>query len=154
MMKTSYRRMTIDHCIRDRLPVVHRCVELRKKLLSLDALHCYDHAPLVAELNQHYPSIRRRSWWRPEAIGDEYGQILQTGLNSRWIDVCEQRKISGATPWDPDSSPYVLLNFTGTLDSVTLAHGWATAHSYYSNQHQPCQTAGYKLFVAEVASNQ
>ncbi|MFQ9800525.1 MAG: M3 family metallopeptidase [Clostridia bacterium] len=50
--------------------------------------------------------------------------------------------------------PYVLLNFTGTLDSVsTLAHEMGhSLHSYYSNQHQPYQTAGYKLFVAEVAS--
>ncbi len=145
--------------IRDRLPVMHRYVELRKKLLSLDALHCYDmYAPLVAELNQHYSFDQAKELVAQalKPLGDEYGQILQTGLNSRWIDVYENKgKSSGAYSWGTyDSSPYVLLNFTGTLDSVsTLAHEMGhSLHSYYSNQHQPYQTAGYKLFVAEVAS--
>ena len=53
-----------------------------------------------------------------------------------------------------DSNPYILLNFSGTLDSVsTLAHEMGhTIHSWRSRQHQPPQYADYTLFVAEVAS--
>ncbi len=50
--------------------------------------------------------------------------------------------------------PYVLLNYTGTLDSqFTLAHEMGHAiHSYLSNRTQPVVYADYVIFVAEVAS--
>ena len=50
--------------------------------------------------------------------------------------------------------PYVLLNYQGTLDDVfTLAHEMGHAlHSYYSDTTQPYINAGYRIFVAEVAS--
>ena len=50
--------------------------------------------------------------------------------------------------------PYVLLNYTGTLDSqFTLAHEMGHAlHSYLSNKTQNPVDAGYVIFVAEVAS--
>ena len=50
--------------------------------------------------------------------------------------------------------PYVLLNYTGTLDSqFTLAHEMGHAlHSYLSNKHQNPIDADYVIFVAEVAS--
>ena len=48
----------------------------------------------------------------------------------------------------------VLLNYNESLDHVfTLAHEMGHAlHSYYSNQNQTYVNAGYRLFVAEVAS--
>ena len=50
--------------------------------------------------------------------------------------------------------PYVLLNYTGTLDSqFTLAHEMGHAlHSYLSNKNQPTVYSDYVIFVAEVAS--
>ena len=50
--------------------------------------------------------------------------------------------------------PYVLLNYTGTLDSqFTLAHEMGHAlHSYLSNKTQNPIDADYVIFVAEVAS--
>ena len=50
--------------------------------------------------------------------------------------------------------PYVLLNYTGTLDSqFTLAHEMGHAlHSYLSNKNQNPIDADYVIFVAEVAS--
>ncbi len=49
--------------------------------------------------------------------------------------------------------PYVLLNYNGSLNHVfTLAHEMGHAlHSWYSDQNQT-YNAGYRLFVAEVAS--
>ena len=50
--------------------------------------------------------------------------------------------------------PYVLLNYNGSLNHVfTLAHEMGHAlHSWYSDQNQTYINAGYRLFVAEVAS--
>ena len=52
------------------------------------------------------------------------------------------------------ANPYVLLNFNGTLDHVfTLAHEMGHAiHSCCSDRSQPYTYAGYRIFVAEVAS--
>jgi oligoendopeptidase F len=50
--------------------------------------------------------------------------------------------------------PYQLLNFNGAWDDVsTLAHeSGHSMHSYLSAASQPYATAGYSIFVAEVAS--
>ena len=50
--------------------------------------------------------------------------------------------------------PYVLLNYSGTLDSqFTLAHEMGHAiHSYLSTKTQPTVYSEYVIFVAEVAS--
>ena len=50
--------------------------------------------------------------------------------------------------------PYVLLNYQQTTSDVfTIAHELGHAmHSYHSSLAQPQEKAGYKIFVAEVAS--
>ena len=89
-------------------------------------------------------------------MGEEYLSKLQEGFDNRWIDVYENEgKRSGAYSWGAyGTHPYVLLNFQGTLDHVfTLAHEMGHAlHSYYSDANQTYINAGYKIFVAEVAS--
>ena len=63
-------------------------------------------------------------------------------------------KRSGAYSAGARVHPYVLLNFTGDLDSqFTLAHEMGHAiHSYLSNRTQRPVDADYVIFVAEVAS--
>ena len=64
-------------------------------------------------------------------------------------------KRTGAFSWGAyGTHPYVFLNFAGTLDDVfTIIHEMGHAmHTYYSNSNQPYIYAGYKIFVAEVAS--
>ena len=88
-------------------------------------------------------------------MGERYGKILQEGFNNRWIDVYENTgKRSGAYSAGARVHPYVLLNYTGTLDSeFTLAHEMGHAiHSYLSNKTQPIVYSDYVIFVAEVAS--
>ena len=72
------------------------------------------------------------------------------------FDVYEnQGKRSGAYSWGAyGTHPYVLLNYQGTLNDVfTLAHEMGHAlHSWYSDETQPYIYAGYRIFVAEVAS--
>jgi oligoendopeptidase F len=88
-------------------------------------------------------------------MGEEYRAILKEGFENRWIDVYENAgKRSGAYSAGTFKHPFVLLNYTGTLDSqFTLAHEMGHAlHSYLSNKHQNPIDAGYVIFVAEVAS--
>ena len=81
---------------------------------------------------------------------------MTQGFENRWIDVYENEgKRSGAYSWGTyGCHPYVLLNFHGTLNDVfTLAHEMGhSIHSWYSDKNQPFTYAGYKIFVAEVAS--
>ncbi|MBQ1850677.1 MAG: oligoendopeptidase F family protein, partial [Lachnospiraceae bacterium] len=81
---------------------------------------------------------------------------LREGFENRWIDVYENEgKRSGAySAGAYGTHPYVLLNHNDTLDAMfTLAHEMGHAlHSCYSNENQPSIYAGYKIFVAEVAS--
>ena len=88
-------------------------------------------------------------------LGEDYRKILKEGFENRWIDVYHNEgKRSGAYSAGAAVHPYVLLNYTGTLDSVfTLAHEMGHAlHSYHSNKYQNPVDADYVIFVAEVAS--
>ena len=90
------------------------------------------------------------------ALGEDYQAVLKQAREQRWIDPYENvGKSSGAYSWGTyDSHPYVLLNYKENLDSLlTVAHEMGHAmHSYHSDKAQPHTTAGYSLFVAEVAS--
>ena len=89
-------------------------------------------------------------------LGEDYQAVLKKAREERWIDVYENAgKSSGAYSWGTyDSHPFVLMNYHPSLDSLlTIAHEMGhSMHSYYSNAAQPYTTAGYSLFVAEVAS--
>ena len=73
-------------------------------------------------------------------LGDEYLAQVDNGTKDGWIDVYEnQGKTSGAYSFGSyDSKPYILLNYTDTLDDAfTLAHELGhSMHSHYSNTTQ------------------
>ncbi len=137
---------------------MYRYVELRKKLLKLDELHMYDlYTPIVGDVDVSIPfeEAKETVYQALAPMGDGYRAILQEGFDNRWIDVYENvGKCSGAYSAGLRKHPYVLLNYSGTLDSMfTLAHEMGHAiHSYLSNKHQPATYANYSIFVAEVAS--
>ncbi len=144
--------------VHENLDKLHRYVRLRKQKLGLDELHMYDlYAPLAQgpaqriDFNQAKQAVAQAL----APLGEAYGKILQEGFQNRWIDVYENPgKRSGAYSAGARVHPYVLLNYTGTLDSqFTLAHEMGHAiHSYLSNRTQPVVYADYVIFVAEVAS--
>lgn len=144
---------------RNYLPLLHKYVGIRKKALGLSKLHMYDmYVPLVKDMQMKisYEEAKRLVYEAMEPLGKEYQQFLKIGFEGGWIDVYENEgKRSGAYSWGCyESHPYVLLNHQDDLNSVfTLAHEMGHAlHSYYSNRNQPYIYAGYKIFVAEVAS--
>ena len=140
------------------LDKMHRYVRLRKKLLGVDSLHFYDiYTPLVQEADRAIPyeQAKQTVYEALAPLGEQYRAILKEGFESRWIDVYQNTgKRSGAYSAGAAVHPYVLLNYTGTLDSqFTLAHEMGHAlHSYLSNKHQNPVDADYVIFVAEVAS--
>ena len=140
------------------LDKMHRYVRLRKKLLGVDQLHFYDiYTPLVQDLNKSIPyeQAKQTVYDALHPLGEDYRKILKEGFDNRWIDVYENRgKRTGAYSAGTKVHPYVLLNYTGSLDSeFTLAHEMGHAlHSYLSNKHQNPIASDYVIFVAEVAS--
>ena len=137
---------------------MHRYVRLRKKLLGVDDLHFYDvYTPLVADVDKKIPYTQAKQtiYDALAPLGDDYRKVLQEGFDNRWIDVYQNEgKRSGAYSAGAAVHPYVLMNYSGTLDSqFTLAHEMGHAlHSYYSNKTQNPFDADYVIFVAEVAS--
>ena len=140
------------------LPEMHRYVRLRKKLLGVEDLHFYDiYTPLVADVDKHIPyeQAKQTIYEALKPLGEGYRAILKEGFENRWVDVYPNvGKRSGAYSAGASVHPYVLMNYTGTLDSqFTLAHEMGHAlHSYFSNVHQNPIDADYVIFVAEVAS--
>lgn len=145
--------------IHKHLPLMHRYLNLRKKLLKVDDLHMYDlFAPVVEEfdMNISYEEAKKRVRDSLVPLGEEYLAGLEKGFNEGWIDVYENEgKRSGAYSWGAyGTHPYVLLNHKDNLNSMfTLTHEMGHAmHSYLSDEALPYRDAQYTIFLAEVAS--
>ena len=145
--------------VHDALPAFYRYVALRKRLLGVDQLHMYDtYVPVVpaVDLAHTYDEAMDIVCEATAPLGQDYVNTMRRGLLDGWVDRYENvGKRSGAySSGCYDSMPYILLNFTGTLDSVfTLAHELGhSMHTWNSNRHQPYHMAEYSLLVAEVAS--
>ena len=150
--------LNLIEAVHQNMDKMHRYVRLRKKLLGVDELHFYDvYTPLVEGVDKEIPYAQAKQtvYDSLAPLGEEYRKILKEGFDNRWIDVYQNEgKRSGAYSAGAAVHPYVLLNYTGTLDSqFTLAHEMGHAlHSYLSNKHQNPIDADYVIFVAEVAS--
>ena len=141
------------------LPALHEYVKVRKEKLGVDELHMYDlYVPMVGEADKKIPYEEAKEIVLKglAPLGDDYLALLKKGFDEGWIDVYENEgKRSGAYSWGAyGTHPYVLLNYSDTLNNVfTLAHEMGHAlHSYHSDEAQEFIYAGYKIFVAEVAS--
>ena len=145
--------------IHENLHLMHRYVNLRKKMLGVDELHMYDlYTPMIKdiEMSVSYEKAKELIMKGLEPLGKEYINILKSGFENRWVDVYENAgKTSGAYSWGTyDSYPFILMSYKDNVDSMfTLAHEMGhSIHSYYTAQNQPFIYSDYKIFVAEVAS--
>jgi oligoendopeptidase F len=145
--------------IHEYLPLMHRYMDLRKKLLKLDELHMYDlFVPLVDEFEMKitYEEAKAKVYESLAPLGEDYRKVLQDGFDNGWIDIYENEgKRSGAYSWGAfGTHPYVLLNHNDNLNSMfTLTHEMGHAlHSYYSDTNNDYRDAQYTIFLAEVAS--
>jgi len=141
------------------LPAMGDYLALRKKVLGLDELHMYDlYCPMVeaSQLTYTFEEAKQLVKEALRPLGEDYGKLLDKAFDEGWIDVYENRgKTTGAFSCGVYSAhPYVLLNYTNTLDDVfTLAHELGHAmHSYKSDKAQAYPNHNYSIMAAEVAS--
>lgn len=145
--------------VHNRLDLLHRYVNLRKKALGLDDIHMYDlYTPLVPEVKMEvsYKEAKDYILKGLSPLGEEYKEILEEGFSNRWVDVQENvGKRSGAySSGTYGTRPYILMNWQDNVNNLfTLAHEFGhSVHSYYTRENQPYPYANYSIFVAEVAS--
>ena len=141
------------------LDVLHRHVDLKTDRLGIDEVRMHDlYAPLT-DGDAPDVSYEQAKEWVTEAVaplGEEYQSRLAEGLESRWVDVYENKgKRSGAYSGGTyDSQPYILMNYQDDAASMyTLAHELGhSMHSELTSEAQPYVYSNYEIFVAEVAS--
>lgn len=142
------------------LPALYDYYALKRDVLGVQKLHLYDvYAPLIGELDRvySYEEAIEEVLKTVEIYGDEYYNALKEGLTEKgWVDVYPSRgKRGGAfSSGTPDTEPYILLNYTETLDDVsTLAHeAGHSMHTWFSTHYNEPHNSNYTIFVAEVAS--
>lgn len=155
---TSVYRNLIS-TVREHLPILHRYLRLRKKLLGLEELRMWDlYVPMVAAVDKpvRYEEAQRLVQAAAQPLGGHYLEVLKQGFQERWVDVLENAgKTSGAfSDGSYVTPPYILMNWQDDLHrTFTLAHEFGhSLHSYFAREAQPYVYAGYTIFVAEVAS--
>ncbi|WP_458413000.1 oligoendopeptidase F [Schinkia sp. CFF1] len=144
---------------KDNIASMHQYTKIRKEKLQIDELRQYDlSVPLVQGVKQviPYEEAFETMLKALEPLGEDYLNILKEFKKSRYLDVRETPgKRSGAYNLGIYGvHPYILLNHQDDIDSLfTLVHECGHGvHSKLSSQYQPQITAGYSIFVAEVAS--
>ncbi len=144
--------------VNDELGVLARHADLKRDLLGVDELRPWD---LYASLTGADPEVSYEAACdhvvaAVEPLGEAYQARMREGLDSRWVDVYENRgKRSGAfSSGTYDTQPFVLMNYQDDVASMyTLAHELGhSMHSELAKETQPWQYADYDIFVAEVAS--
>ncbi|MES2718140.1 MAG: M3 family oligoendopeptidase [Pseudomonadota bacterium] len=140
------------------LPALHRYFRLRQALLKLPDLHYHDIYPNLVTSTRTYPleesSALTLAAMKP--LGDDYQDALQLALQARSMHVRPAPgKRSGAYATGVyGQTPYIFLNHTDNFESlVVFAHEWGHGmHNVLAQRAQPPETAGYPLFLAEIAS--
>lgn len=152
--------------INDRLPVLHKYMEVRKRALNLDVMNMCDVYLPIVQIPDDASCVSGSHIDFKEAVeimekalaplGDEYIENMKKGIDNRWVDIYEnQGKTSGAYSFGSyDSMPYILMNYSNTLKDVfTLVHEMGhSMHSFYTRKTQPYIYGDHSIFTAEVAS--
>ena len=150
---------TLLDSVHANLDTLHRHAELKREALGVDELRMWDlYTSMTGDESPEIP-YERAADYVVEAVaplGDAYQKRVREGLDSRWVDVHENRgKRSGAfSAGTYDTQPFILLNYQDDISSMfTLAHELGhSLHSELAKDAQPWQYADYTIFVAEVAS--
>ncbi|MED3954808.1 oligoendopeptidase F [Priestia aryabhattai] len=145
--------------VNDNLHLLHRYIDLRKKVLGIEELHMYDlYTPLVKDVKMEvtYEEAKDYILKGLKPLGEGYLNVLKEGFENRWVDVHENKgKRSGAySSGTYGTNPYILMNWQDNVNNLfTLAHEFGhSVHSYYTRKTQPYPYGDYSIFVAEVAS--
>jgi len=142
------------------LPLFHRYLSLRGRMLGVDDLRYFDIYPPLVEVDTGEFDLERSAAITFEALkpfGEDYLALLKQGLDGEWMHSHPAPgKRSGAYMNGSiyDVHPFVLLNHNDDYESLsTFAHEWGHAvHSLLAQKQNPYETASYSTFTAEMAS--
>ena len=149
---------TMLTAVRKHLPLLHRYVHLKAKILGLDDIKMFDvNTPLSHfDLALPYEEAKAKAAEVLTVFGEDYSQKVDRAFNERWIDVHPNKgKRSGAYSGGAyDTNAFMLLNWQNNLDALfTLIHETGhSIHSTYTRETQPYVYGDYSLFLAEIAS--
>ena len=144
--------------VRKHLPLLHRYLALRSKILGISDLKMYDvYTPLSSvEYSFTYEEALKKAEEALSVLGEDYLSRVKRAFSERWIDVYEnQGKRSGAySGGSYDTNAFMLLNWQDNLDNLfTLVHETGhSMHSSYTRETQPYVYGDYSIFLAEIAS--
>ncbi len=145
--------------VKGNAPLLQEYLALKAKQLQLKDFALYDlytpianNQTLKIEYEVAMDTIKKAT----SILGQDYTELISRAEKERWIDVFpNENKDSGAFSWGAyGANPVVLTNYVNNTNSLfTMAHELGHCmHTFYSNQNQPYEKAGYTIFVAEVAS--
>ena len=133
-------------------------IKLRAKHLNLTTLYTYDRFLQLAHSDKKYSYDEAKELFftsinnTPADFKEKAREVLRDGF----VDVYESEgKRTGAySSSQADLHPFILLNYSDTLDDVfTVAHeAGHSIHTLYAQEAQPSNLQGYTIFVAEIAS--
>ncbi len=133
-------------------------IKLRKKYLGIRTYHTYDRYLELASSDKEYNFEEAKELFfnSLKDFPKDFQEKARLALCDGFVDVePKDGKRTGAYSSSmPNLNPYILLNFTNTLDDVfTVAHeSGHSMHSIYSKENQPTNLQNYTIFVAEIAS--
>src|SRR6476469_7942949 len=137
---------------------LRRYHRLRRRMLGVPSYHVYDFSIPLVRFDKKYKYDAVLDWIVDAVapLGPDYQALMRKGFTSRWIDGYENEgKRSGAYSAPVYGvHPYMLLNYTDTMDDVfTTAHEMGhSMHTILSHETQPFIYSDYTIFVAEVPS--
>lgn len=149
---------TLLEAVNQHLPLLHRYIKLRQKVLGLDDLKMYDvYTPLSqADMAITYDEALEKAEAVLAILGEDYAARVKRAFTERWIDVhVNKGKRSGAySGGSYDTNAFMLLNWQDTLDNLyTLVHETGhSLHSTFTRESQPYVYGDYSIFLAEIAS--
>jgi len=141
------------------LPELHRCFDLRRRILGLPDLGYYDIYPSLVSLDRKFtlPEMRTVTLQALAPFGPEYIRLLTDATAKKWMDPLPRPgKASGAYMQGGvfDGHPYLLLNLGENYNGMsTYAHEWGHAiHTLLAKANNTYDTYSYPTFIAEIAS--
>ncbi len=143
---------------RENTAPVKKFIKLKKKYLGMENYYTYDRFLSLSRENKKYTYEESKDLFLKsiENLDSEFVKFQKNALEDGYVDAYpKDGKRTGAySSGVYGHHPYILLNHDQTLSSVmTLAHeAGHSAHTLFSNLHQPMPTSDYTIFIAEIAS--
>lgn len=149
---------TLVKVARNESAPLKKYLKIRKDYLGLDEYHTYDRFLNLASSNSKYTYEEAKEIFFKslEKFPKDFQNKARQALEEGFVDVYEKEgKRTGAySSSQSNLRPYILLNYSNTLDDVfTVAHeAGHSIHSLYAMENNPVTLQGYTIFVAEIAS--